>query len=188
MIALPRGLGNILLGDLWRPADQLVVPYTLSLVGACFIAGATAGLHALGAARRSLRAMVLSSVTYLACGLVGAVLDGAVGAVRGAAVATWVGALIWWWHLRAGLRESPSIPDRADKHASRSPDRRHRTPTRNLLRWRDSSPHRQPDPPPAQADPARARLPESAGAANDIRIGEQGYERGTPAERRASGI
>ena len=191
MIALPRGLGNILLGDLWRPADQLVVPYTLSLVGACFIAGATAGLHALGAARRSLRAMVLASVTFLACGLAGAALDGAdgaVGAVRGAAIATWVGALIWWWQLRAGLRESPSIPDRADRSTARSPDRRHRTPTRNLLRWRDSSPHRQPDPPPAQADPARARLPESAGAADDIRIGEQGYERGTPAERRASGI
>ena len=102
LIALPRGLGNILLGQLWRPADQLVVPVHALARGRRFIAGATAGLHALGAARRSLRAMVLASLTFLACGLVGAVLDDAVGAVRGAAVATWVGALIWWWHLRRG--------------------------------------------------------------------------------------
>ena len=159
-VALPRGLGNVLLGQLWKPADQLVVPYTVSVMGACFIAGATAGLHALGAARRSLRATVLASVIYLVCGLVGAQLDGAVGAVRGAALATWVGALLWWWQLRAGMRESAAIPDRASRYTSRSPDDRQRTATRTLLRRRDSSPHGQPDPPPP--GPARAKLPESA--------------------------
>ena len=111
LVALPRGLGQLLLGrQLWRPA-WLVVPYTLSTMGACLIAGATAGLHALGAAKRSLRAMIIGSVIYLSLNLTGAALDGAVGLVFGAALATWVGAVVWWWQLRVAMRESGKIPD-----------------------------------------------------------------------------
>jgi len=111
LIALPRGLGNLLLGkQLWRPAAQLVVPWSLSTVGFCFIAGATAGLHALGAAKRSLRAVIIASIMYLAFSLTGAYLGGAVGTVRGAALATWLGAVVWWWQLRVAMRESDKIP------------------------------------------------------------------------------
>ncbi len=114
LIALPRGLGELLLGrELWRPASRLVAPFTISVMGACFIAGATAGLHALGAARRSLRAMVLSSVIFLGCGLVGAYYGGAAGTVRGAALATWAGALVWWWQLGVAMRESEQVPPRS---------------------------------------------------------------------------
>jgi O-antigen/teichoic acid export membrane protein len=114
LIALPRGLGELLLGkQLWRPASRLVAPFTISVMGACVIAGATAGLHALGAARRSLRAMVLSSAVYLGCGLVGAYLGGATGTVLGIALATWVGALLWWWQLGLAMRESGKIPPRS---------------------------------------------------------------------------
>lgn len=113
LIALPRGLGPLLLGnELWRPAAHLVVPMTLSTVGYCLIAGATAGLHALGAARRSLRAMIISSIMYLTFALAGAYLGGATGTVRGAALATLSGAAVWWWHLRKGMRESDKIPAR----------------------------------------------------------------------------
>lgn len=113
LVALPRGLGNLLLGkELWRPASRLVIPYTFSMMGFCLIAGASAGLHALGMAKRSLRAMVVSSVIYLGCNLTGAFLDGAVGTVRGAALATWLGAVVWWWHLRVALRESDKLPAR----------------------------------------------------------------------------
>jgi O-antigen/teichoic acid export membrane protein len=146
LVALPRGLGNVLLGQLWRPADRLVLPYTVSLMGACLIAGATSGLHALGAAHRSLRAMIFASLIYLGCGLAGTVLDGAVGAVRGAAVATWVGALLWWWQLRVALRESGRIPD-GGKSWSRQPDRRQHAPARTPPGGRQSPPDRQPDPP-----------------------------------------
>ena len=110
LVALPRGFGDWLLGPIWRPAYPLVLPLTISVVGACFAMGASAGLHALGAAKRSLRAMILASAAYLACGLVGAVAGGAVGTVRGAAVATWTGALLWWWQLRVALRESRNEP------------------------------------------------------------------------------
>ena len=85
---------------------------TLSTVGDCLIAGATAGLHALGAARRSLRAMIISSIMYLTFALAGAYLGGATGTVRGAALATLSGAAVWWWHLRKGMRESDKIPAR----------------------------------------------------------------------------
>ena len=74
------------------------------------IAGATAGLHALGAAQRSLRAMLLASVVFVACGVVGAATRGALGTVIGAAVATWVGALLWWRELRVALRKHGVMP------------------------------------------------------------------------------
>ena len=111
LILMPRGLGTLLLGrQLWRPAYGLVLPYTLSVMGGCLIGGATAGLHALGAARRSLRAMVLASVIFLACGVIGAYDDGAVGTVWGAALATWLGALLWWWQLRLAIGEHGKPP------------------------------------------------------------------------------
>ncbi|HXT93306.1 MAG TPA: hypothetical protein VN714_29085 [Trebonia sp.] len=106
LIALPRGLGTILLhAKQWHPVYGLIAWLTLSMMGACIIAGASAGLRALGAARRSLRAMLLASGIYLLLGVVGAVIDGAVGSVAGTAFATWLGAVLWWWQLRTGLRE-----------------------------------------------------------------------------------
>ena len=129
LVALPRGLGELLLGkQLWRPASRLVVPFTISVMGACVIAGATAGLHALGAARRSLRAMLLSSAVFLGCGLVGAYFGGATGTVRGAALATWVGAILWWWQLDLGMRESGKIQPRSWYLFRRRPAGRHRGP------------------------------------------------------------
>ena len=106
LVALPRGLGELALGKIWRPAYPLVLPLTISVAGGCASAGATAGLHALGAARRSLRAMVIGSAAYLTCGVAGALLDGALGTVIGVAVATWLGACAWWWQLHAGLRDA----------------------------------------------------------------------------------
>jgi O-antigen/teichoic acid export membrane protein/capsular polysaccharide biosynthesis protein len=109
LVALPRGLGSFLLGKHWGPTDPLVIPVTLGLMGACLTVGATAGLHALGAARRSLRAMFLASLLYLGCGLLGALQGGALGTTRGVALATWIGALLWWRQLRVAMRER-SIP------------------------------------------------------------------------------
>jgi len=111
LIVLPRGLGNLLLGkQLWHQTAPLVLPTTLAIVGYCLIAGAAAGLHALGAAKRSLRAMIISSVMVLAFSLTGAYLGGALGTVRGAALGTLSGAVVWWWQLRAAMRESDKIP------------------------------------------------------------------------------
>lgn len=153
LLALPRGLGQWLLGSIWRPVYPLMVPLTISVVGGCVIAGAGAGLHALGAARRSLRAMVLASAVYVACALMGAVTGGAIGTMRGAAVATWIGALLWWWELRSGLQESGN----ASAHSwfrPRRPAGRHRKPpaARDGMRR-----HAQPNRPPGhdEASPPR---------------------------------
>jgi peptidoglycan biosynthesis protein MviN/MurJ (putative lipid II flippase) len=108
-VALPRGLGSWLLGGLWKPTYPLVLPLTISVMGGAMQAGAGTGLHALGAARRSLRAMLLSSAVYVLCGVVGALTDGAVGTIRGAAAAGWIGALLFWWELRAELRVSRNL-------------------------------------------------------------------------------
>jgi len=110
LVALPEGLGQFALKGLWQPTYPLILPLTISVIGACFTAGATAGLHALGAASRSLRAMAVSSVLFLGCGLEGAALGGAVGVMRGAAVATCIGALVWWWQLFAALEEAHGSP------------------------------------------------------------------------------
>ena len=76
-----------------------MLPTTISIMGGCASAGAGTGLHALGAARRSLRAIVLMSIVFVVCGLVGAFTGGAVGTMRGAAVGAWIGALLFWWRL-----------------------------------------------------------------------------------------
>jgi len=111
LVALPRGLGNLMLGSLWRPTYPLVGPATMLVLGGCASAGAGTGLHALGAARRSLRAMVLGSALFVVCGLAGAVAGGAVGTMIGAAVASWIGALLFWWQLRTALHEVDNLPE-----------------------------------------------------------------------------
>jgi O-antigen/teichoic acid export membrane protein len=123
LVALPRGLGSWLMPRLWRPAYPLLPPLILSVMGTCASSGAGAGLHALGASKRSLRATVISSIVYLVSGLVGAFAGGALGTMRGAAVATWFSALVWWWQLHAALHDAG--------HVSRHGFRLRRPPTRH---------------------------------------------------------
>ena len=54
--------------------------------------------------------MTISSALNVAGALGGAFAGGAVGTVRGLAIATWLGTLVYWWHLRAALRESGDRP------------------------------------------------------------------------------
>ena len=109
LVALPRGLGAWLLGRIWRPAYPLVLPHTIFVMGGCISDGATAGLHALGAAKRSLRAMLLSSVVFLGCGLVGASFVGPRNGSRrcprdvGRSDAVVVATAVW----RCGIRTVP---------------------------------------------------------------------------------
>ena len=110
MFALPRGLGQWLLGPIWKPSYALVFPTTLFMMGVCTSAGASTYMHALGAARRSVRAAIFTSILFLFGSLVGAIEGGAVGAVLGAAAATILGSLVYWWQLRTALRETHGIP------------------------------------------------------------------------------
>ncbi len=125
LVALPRGLGHLILARLWRPTYPLIVPSTIAIMAGCVSAGAGTGLHALGAAQRSLRAMGVSSVIYVIGSLAGTVTGGAVGTMRGAAVASWIGALAFWWELRGAMRDyqkaatdKPSGPSRGSERSA----------------------------------------------------------------------
>jgi O-antigen/teichoic acid export membrane protein len=163
LVALPHGLGGLLLGRIWRPAYPLVLPLTISVGGACVSAGATAGLHALGAARRSLRAMLLASAAYLGCGLLGAYLGGASGSVRGIAVATWIGAAAWWWQFHAGMKECGQVPAAVPTQATQPGGRQSSVEAPALLPSFDDtvplSPVLGPAAAPALPPPRRAQRP-----------------------------
>ena len=110
LVALPHGLGHLMLGSLWRPTYPLMLPVTLAVIGTCGSTGSLLGLHALCAARRSLRTTIVTSMLVLACALVGAVTGGTLGAMRFIAAASWLGALVSWWQLRQALHESGTVP------------------------------------------------------------------------------
>ncbi|MBB1242817.1 hypothetical protein GL263_04405 [Streptomyces durbertensis] len=110
LLLVPDRLGQLVLGDVWHAAAQLVVPATLGVAGAGLGAGAAAGLRALGAARRSLRCQLFASACYVGGGLGGAAVAGTVGSAWGVAAATVCGSALWWLQLRAALREHHHIP------------------------------------------------------------------------------
>ena len=146
-VALPQGLGSLVLGTIWRPAFPLVLPQTLIIVAGCLLGSAGWGLHALGAARRSLRMMLVSSAALLVGALVGALVGGTLGSVQGAAVAGWLGTLVAWWQLRAALREAGAAASHRRYRSTASP-RRNRSGGR----------HRRSDPPDALQQPSSPNL------------------------------
>jgi O-antigen/teichoic acid export membrane protein len=110
LVALPRGLGHLMLGNrLWQPIYPLVLPAVLAIMAMCAATGAGIGLHALGTARRSLRAVLLTSALIVACTVAGAATGGMLGTMRYAAAASWLGTLLYWWQLRQALHESGPV-------------------------------------------------------------------------------
>jgi O-antigen/teichoic acid export membrane protein len=110
LFVVPDALGRLVLDDVWAHAQPLILPVSLSVTGAGVVAGAAAGLRALGAARRSVRVQLVASTGYLGFGLIGAALGGAVGMSWGSTTAMWLGAGLWWLQLRAGLRDHVPQP------------------------------------------------------------------------------
>jgi O-antigen/teichoic acid export membrane protein len=127
LVALPRGLGHLMLGNLWKPTYPLVWPATIFVLGACCGTGASTGLHALGSARRSLRVMVIASAVSVVLSVAGAAVGGVVWAMAGFAVGSWVGAVICWRQLRTALRESGGTPSGAASEPPSSALRHRRT-------------------------------------------------------------
>jgi O-antigen/teichoic acid export membrane protein len=156
LLALPRGLGAWLLAGIWRPTYPLILPLTIAVMGSCICSGATAGLRALGGARRSLRAEILGSGAFVVCTLVGAYYEGAIGAVRGGAVATLFGAVIWWWQLQAGIKESGTVQAALVRRSSHPPGR-HRSPESSGPRPWTASPGRRHSPSGPRPDQDQTR-------------------------------
>ncbi|MFF6998942.1 hypothetical protein ACFY93_28865 [Streptomyces sp. NPDC008313] len=105
LLLVPDRLGELVLGDVWHSAAELIMPVTLSVAGAGLGTGAAAGLRALGAARRSLRCQLFASACYVGGGLGGAAVGATVGSAWGVAAATVSGSAVWWLQLRSALRE-----------------------------------------------------------------------------------
>jgi O-antigen/teichoic acid export membrane protein len=104
-LLVPRGLGELLLGDLWVGAYALLLPVLVNMAVGCFENGAQTGVRALGASRHSLAAQLSNAALYLVGGVGGAVLDGARGSCWGVAAATTIATVIWWRRLFRALRE-----------------------------------------------------------------------------------
>lgn len=117
LLLMPDRFGEAVLGDVWTAASALIVPAALGVMGASMCSGAAAGLRALGAAKRSMSAQLVSSAAYLGLGLGGAVLGGALGSAWGVALATWMGAAVWWWLLSTerSLRSEHPVGGNSEK-------------------------------------------------------------------------
>jgi len=107
---LSDGVGGFILGQVWLPASALILPVTLGVVGASLATGASAGLRALGAARRSLRSQLFTSSLFVTLGIGGAAINGSLGSAWGVAAASLSGSVMWWYQLRSGLREYWNSP------------------------------------------------------------------------------
>ena len=117
IVGVPRGLGQLVVGNIWRPTYPLMLPQTAFIVGGGIAAGAGTGLHALGAARRSLRVAIIGSLVAAVLALAGAALYGAQGTIYGMALGTWVGAILAWWEFHRGWQEWKRAATKTDPHA-----------------------------------------------------------------------
>jgi O-antigen/teichoic acid export membrane protein len=110
VVGLPLGLGQIMMGSIWRPAYPLVIPTALSTLISCAATGAGIGLHALGAARRSVRSTLIGAVITVVLALVGAAVWGMYGTVLLAGVGTLISAAISWHFFVKAMQESGRVP------------------------------------------------------------------------------
>jgi O-antigen/teichoic acid export membrane protein len=105
LVLLPDEAGRALLSDTWDTAGPVIIPFALARAGSGVAQGAAAGLRALEAAQRSLRARLIGTPLSLSGGLGGALIGGARGAAIGLAIMGWVNAIVWWTEFHRGLSE-----------------------------------------------------------------------------------
>jgi O-antigen/teichoic acid export membrane protein len=110
MVLLSSGAGEALLGQLWSPARALLPAVMIHFTVLAFETGAAAGVRALGASRRSLRAQLSNAGLSVVFGTIGAKVDGASGMCWGVALGATLGAIIWWVQLRRALSAHLNTP------------------------------------------------------------------------------
>jgi O-antigen/teichoic acid export membrane protein len=110
LVVMPLGVGHLILGSIARPAYPLILPTVLAIAGNCAGVGPGVGMHALGAARRSLRASLWNSAIIIPAGVAGAFVAGVLGTLYFTAVAAWLTTGMSWWYFRKAMRESSTVP------------------------------------------------------------------------------
>jgi len=105
LILLPERTGTAMLGASWPGAHGLIVPIGLAIAVTGVVAAANAGLRALAAARRGLRARLALLPLVAIGGLGGAAGGGAFGCAIGLFIANSMGAAIFWFQFSKALQE-----------------------------------------------------------------------------------
>jgi len=82
----------------------------LAIAGNCASVGSGTGMHALGAARRSLRASLMNSAIVIPLAIAGALVAGVLGTLYFTAAASWFTMGMSWWYFRKAMRESSNVP------------------------------------------------------------------------------
>ena len=128
MYLLPYHIGHALLKKSWAPAHAVILPYTAVMAAAGMLTGATVGLRALAAAKRSMRARLITGAVAIPATTVGAIVDGAVGAALGLAIALWLGSILWW----RGLQTEVDLLEQSHHTHAAAPTASHAQPTADL--------------------------------------------------------
>jgi O-antigen/teichoic acid export membrane protein len=108
LLLLPPEWGAWLLGRTWEPVHRVLLPVTLTYAAGAAILGASAGLRALAAAKRSLHSRIVASTIQFTGGVGGAAIGGGVGAAWGQAMAGALAVLAFWRFLLGALSEHAS--------------------------------------------------------------------------------
>lgn len=102
---IPDSVGVAVLGSTWAPAHSVLIPLAIALAASAANIGATVGLRALAAARRSMNTNLAVTAIAISGQSLGAATRGAPGAASGQAIATIVGTVVWWRQYLGALRQ-----------------------------------------------------------------------------------
>jgi O-antigen/teichoic acid export membrane protein len=105
LVLLPESLGRTLMGNVWGPAHDILLVWGLAFAAINLGTGASIGLRALAAARRTLRAAVVTSIGGFIGAVGGAFLGGLEGSSLGYLIGQAFGIGVWWWEFRGGMRD-----------------------------------------------------------------------------------
>ena len=109
LLLVPEPWGRWLLGPTWEPVHRMLLPVTLTYAAGAATLGASAGLRALAAAKRSLRSRIVASCLQFSGGVAGAVLAGGVGAAWGQAIAGVMATYVFWRFLLGALEDQAGL-------------------------------------------------------------------------------
>jgi hypothetical protein len=110
VLLVPDSLGTAVLGSSWEGAQETALPLSFAFAASGVTLVAVAGLRALAAAERSLRARLIGAPAIFPCAVSGGIAAEEAGAAVGLAVALWIGAAVAWLQLARAVdsRERPT--------------------------------------------------------------------------------
>ena len=123
LLLLPESVGRSLVGEVWAPAREVLLPLTIHVAAVGTSVAAGTGLRAVADARSSLRAAISASPAILAGAVGGAAVAGAEGAAWGLACGQVTSACIWWRFLLRSVRRPRPEPGAEVSYATPPADR-----------------------------------------------------------------